>query len=220
MLQTHNTVHHRAALHAALGDPVRLAVVDRLMTSDRSPQELQIQLGLPSNLLAHHLQVLESAGIIVRGRSTGDGRRRYIHVLPSALANLSPPVRIARQPALFVCSKNSARSQLAAALWTAVVGAPATSAGTHPATKVHPGAVAAARRAGLDLSDAAPRALEDIRGASMLTITVCDQAHEELHADDDWLHWSITDPVAVGTKAAFDKTVAELRDRINAVAAA
>lgn len=54
----------------------------------------------------------------------------------------------------------------------------------------------------------------------MLTITVCDQAHEELHADDDWLHWSITDPVAVGTKAAFDKTVAELRDRINAVAAA
>ena len=50
---------------------------------------------------------------------------------------------------LFLCSHNSARSQLAAALWTARTGQPAESAGTHPAARVHRGAVAAARRPAL-----------------------------------------------------------------------
>ena len=54
-------------------------------------------------------------------------------------------------PILFVCTHNSARSQLAAALWTATTGREALSAGTQPATRVHPGAVAAAARAGLVL---------------------------------------------------------------------
>ena len=48
-------------------------------------------------------------------------------------------------------------------------------------------------------------------------ITVCDQAHEELDPPDDWLHWSIPDPVAAGTAKAFDATVDELRDRIGAL---
>ena len=48
-----------------------------------------------------------------------------------------------------------------------------------------------------------------------LVVTVCDQAHEALAADDDgWLHWSVRDPVAVGTRAAFDATLDELRTRI------
>ena len=48
--------------------------------------------------------------------------------------------------ALFVCTHNSARSQLAATLWRRRTGAPATSAGTHPAREIHPGAVIGRRK--------------------------------------------------------------------------
>ena len=150
----------RAAVHAALGESSRLAIVDQLATSDRSPQELQEMLGVPSNLLAHHLDVLEAAGLIERSRSSGDGRRRYVHLIHDRLAHLGPRALRVTGSALFVCTANSARSQLAASLWTATTGAPAASAGTHPAAAVHPGALAAARRAGLDLGDAKPTSLQ------------------------------------------------------------
>ena len=52
-----------------------------------------------------------------------------------------------------------------------------------------------------------------------LVVTVCDQAHEELDLPAHWLHWSVPDPVPVGTKAAFDATVTELRERICSVVA-
>ena len=45
-------------------------------------------------------------------------------------------------------------------------------------------------------------------------ITVCDQAHEELHAPGDWLHWSITDPVPGGLAADFARALTELRRRV------
>lgn len=207
----------RAARHAALGDPLRLAIVDELVRSDRSPVELRRLLNIESNLLAHHLDVLEDVGLIRRSRSSGDGRRRYVHLVHGVLTELIPGEPIGASKALFVCSANSARSQLAAALWRELSGAPAESAGTHPAAQVHPGARAAAKRAGLDLGDAVPRSLDAIRKLPPIVVTVCDQAHEELDADDSWLHWSIPDPVADGTKAAFDNTVSELRLRIAAL---
>ena len=154
-------LEQRAAVHAALGESSRLAIVDQLAASDRSPQDLQEALGVPSNLLAHHLDVLEAAGLIERSRSSGDGRRRYVHLLHDRLDQLGPRARAGAGPVLFVCTANSARSQLAAGLWTATTGAPAVSAGTHPAERVHPGALAAARRAGLDLGDAKPRSLDE-----------------------------------------------------------
>jgi hypothetical protein len=77
--------------------------------------------------------------------------------------------------------------------------------------------VAAARRVGLDLRDAAPRDLDSIDTLPPLLVTVCDRAHEELNARDDWLHWSVTDPVPVGTSAAFDAAVTVLGDRIRSV---
>lgn len=208
-------VEDRAARHAALGDPVRLAIVDELASSDRAPVELRRLLGLESNLLAHHLDVLEDVGLIERTRSSGDGRRRYVHLRRRSLDGLSPGRPVVPGPALFVCSANSARSQLAAALWRRCTGQPADSAGTHPAGRVHPGAVAAAVRAGLDLGDTVPRALDEVGPAPALVVTVCDQAHEEADPDPAWLHWSIPDPVPVGTKAAFDATVDELTDRIS-----
>ena len=68
-------VDGRVAVFAALGEPVRLTLVDRLVTSDASPGELAPDVGLGSNLLAHHLRVLEEAGVIRRVRSVGDRRR-------------------------------------------------------------------------------------------------------------------------------------------------
>jgi protein-tyrosine-phosphatase/DNA-binding transcriptional ArsR family regulator len=211
------SLQERAARHAALGDPARLAVVDELTTSDRTPSELGRRLGLASNLLAHHLDVLERTGLVGRTRSSGDGRRRYVHLLPGTLDVLGARPGLAAGPALFVCSANSARSQLAAALWQRRTGQPAASAGTHPARQVHPGAVAAARRAGLDLA-AAPRHLDEVGEPPALVVTVCDQAHEELDDHPTWLHWSVPDPVPAATTDAFDAALADLERRISACA--
>lgn len=208
----------RVERHAALGDPVRLAIVDELSVSDRAPVELRRRLGLESNLLAHHLDVLERVGLIERSRSSGDGRRRYVHLRPERLADLGPRAGVEAGPALFVCTANSARSQLAAALWRERTGHPAGSAGTHPAAAVHPGAVAAGARAGLDLGGAVPRLLADYASRPRLVVTVCDRAHEEIGAADEWLHWSVPDPVPVGTAAAFDATVRELAQRVEQLA--
>lgn len=176
--------------------------------------------GINSNLMAHHFEVLEGAGLIVRGKSSGDGRRRYVHLLTGALDELGLRLPLATQPALFVCTANSARSQLAAALWCDLVGAPALSAGTHPADAIHPGAKAAAKRAGLNLGDATPQHLDDVADRPALVVTVCDRAYEELEPGEAWLHWSIPDPVQGGSRAAFDRTVDELRTRIRSLHAA
>jgi protein-tyrosine-phosphatase len=206
----------RARRHAALGDPVRLAIVDSLASSDRSPVELRRLTGIESNLLAHHLDVLQLAGIISRTPSGGDARRRYVRLDHGALTALDMrPVAEARD-ALFVCTRNSARSQLAAALWRSVTSTPAESAGTHPADRIDARAMKAARRARLPLADTVPRSIADLPSLPPLVITVCDQAHEELDPPDDWLHWSIPDPVPVGTAAAFDATIHELRQRVDA----
>jgi len=209
----------RARRHAALGEPARLAIVDELTVSDRAPIELGEMLNVPSNLLSHHLDVLEAVGLVERTRSSGDGRRRYVHLVADALDGLAPHRRVELGPALFVCTANSARSQLAAALWRQVVEAPGSSAGTHPAQKISPGAMSAAKRAGLDLSGASPRDIGDVE-VPALVITVCDRAHEELDAPEGWLHWSVPDPVASNTRATFDATIAELRGRIGALLSA
>jgi protein-tyrosine-phosphatase/DNA-binding transcriptional ArsR family regulator len=212
-------IEQRAAVHAALGEPVRLAIVEELAVSDRAPSRLSARFGLPGNLMAHHLDVLERVGLIERHVSAGDRRRRYVRLRRHALSDLAVGTSRRRGGrALFVCSQNSARSQMAAALWCRHTGGSATSAGTHPAERVHPGAIAAARRAGLDLSGARPRTLEPGDLDADLVVTVCDRALEELDAPEDWLHWSVADPVEAGTDTAFDAAVAELDERITTIA--
>jgi ArsR family transcriptional regulator, arsenate/arsenite/antimonite-responsive transcriptional repressor / arsenate reductase (thioredoxin) len=211
-------IEQRASVHAALGEPVRLAIVEELAVSDRAPSVLSSRFGLPGNLLAHHLDVLERVGLIERTVSAGDRRRRYVRLRRHALRGLA--VGVPHRPrgrALFVCTQNSARSQLAAAVWRHHTGDDATSAGTHPAERVHPGALAAARRAGLDLARARPRAITADDLDADVVVTVCDRAHEELGAPEEWLHWSIPDPVEAGTRRAFTATLVELEERIGAV---
>jgi hypothetical protein len=66
----------------------------------------------------------------------------------------------------------------------------------------------------LDLDGARPRVLPTRARLPARVVTVCDRAHEELEPGPGWLHWSVADPGPVGTKAAFDATVVELRERI------
>ncbi|MEM9564834.1 MAG: ArsR family transcriptional regulator, partial [Actinomycetota bacterium] len=171
-----------------------------------------------SNLVAHHLDALGEAGLIERVASASDRRRRYVRLRREPLGELVATAADPNGLVLFVCTHNSARSQLAAALWRTRTGGPAASAGTQPAARVHPGAVAAAERAGLDLGGATPAVLaDDAPDEASLVVTVCDQAHEQLAPPPSWWHWSIPDPVAAGTDEAFDAVVSQLDDRIGAL---
>jgi protein-tyrosine-phosphatase len=211
-------LRRRAATHAALSDPIRLAVVDLLSVSDAAPSELQALIDVPSNLLAHHVRVLERAGIVERSRSEGDRRRTYLRLARGALDGLGAVLPRTAPRVVFVCTHNSARSQLAAALWRRRSTVPAVSAGTHPADRVHAGAVAAARRKGIPLRGARPTHLDAVTRADDLVVAVCDSAHEELPRAMPRLHWSVPDPVRAGTDDAFDRTIDDLTERIDDIA--
>jgi protein-tyrosine-phosphatase/DNA-binding transcriptional ArsR family regulator len=207
----------RVALHAALADPARLRIVDVLSLGDASPSELAALLDMRSNLLAHHLRALEAAGLVARRRSEGDRRRTYARLVPGALAELLPAAAPSAQRVLFVCTANSARSQLAAALWRRASAVPAASAGTHPAERINPGAAEIAQRRGLPLEQAAPARLDDVLRGGDYVVTVCDRAHEELGALPA-LHWSIPDPARDGTPTAFERAYDEVAARVGAFA--
>jgi len=210
-------LERRAAVHAALADPARLLIIDTLRVGDASPSELAAMLAMPSNLLAHHVKVLESEDLITRRRSDGDRRRLYLQLVPGALdAVTSGPMRRPRR-VLFVCTANSARSHLAAALWRRASKVPATSGGTHPGVRIDPGAITAAKRHGLPLRRIRPTLIADVQAYGDLVITVCDLAHEELGELVD-VHWSVPDPVVSGSAAAFDKALDELTRRVGDLA--
>jgi len=202
----------RARAYAALGDLSRLAIIDLLAHADLASGELGTRLGIPTNLVAHHLHVLEDAGLVRRRRSDGDGRRTYVTrtaTCNSLLggARLPRPHRIA-----FLCSQNSARSQLAESFWRTVSDIPVISAGTHPAPRVHPRAVTTGRRHGLDLTAARPRLAADVLGGDELVIAVCDQAYEYL--DTQPWHWSIPDPATSDDNEAFERAYDDITGRI------
>lgn len=233
---------HRARMHAALGEPVRLAVVDRLALGDCSPGELAREFGLATNLLAHHLRVLDAAGLVDRVRSEGDGRRSYVQlrlddpavsalVRPTGPAGPAEPPEPAGPPGpagpalrhpdgrvLFVCTRNSARSQLAAASWTRASRIPATSAGTRPADRVHPRAVRTGRRHGLHLDPGATADVADVARPGDLLVAVCDSAHEELPSGQARLHWAVPDPVRIDTDQAFERAYQQISGRVSRLA--
>jgi ArsR family transcriptional regulator, arsenate/arsenite/antimonite-responsive transcriptional repressor / arsenate reductase (thioredoxin) len=212
----------RAAIHGVLADPHRLGIVDELAMSDRSPSELGISLGIGSNLLAHHLRVLEDARIVVRLASAGDARRRYVSLVPDAVSVIAEPVaRLVARRVLFVCTANSARSQLAAAVWNARHEVPASSAGTRPAERVRREAIEAAARAGLDLRGSRTRSIDEVTDDPDLVVTVCDIAHEQaraLPADAKLLHWSIPDPALSRSPSAFDRALGRITARVEILA--
>lgn len=218
-MKVERSVADRAALHAALGEPVRLAIADALAIGDASPGELARAMGIPSNLLAHHLGVLEAAGVVRRSRSEADRRRSYVRLTTAAFPYVTARVEPAPARVVFVCSRNTARSQLAQALWSSRAGVPVASAGTHPAPRVHPRAVAVARRHGLKLRRARPVHVRDVVRPEDFVVAVCDHAYEEL-GPVVRLHWSVPDPASRGNEAAFNDAFTELDIRVGRLVAA
>lgn len=210
----------RVRVFSALGDATRLAAVDLLQVQDLSPDALASALEVPGNLLAHHLKILETAGIINRRHSQKDRRRTYIHLVVSTLDGLLPlPGTIAAPRVVFVCTHNSARSVLAEALWREVSDVPAASAGTTPSARVNPRAVKAGRRAGLTMAGAAPRAMDEVLHPDDLLVSVCDTVNEELiHLPNPHLHWSVPDPARIDTDAAFTATMSDISARVERLA--
>jgi ArsR family transcriptional regulator, arsenate/arsenite/antimonite-responsive transcriptional repressor / arsenate reductase (thioredoxin) len=215
----------RAAIFAALSEPVRLALVDRLVAGDASPGELGADVGLGSNLLAHHLRVLEDANIIRRVRSECDRRRSYVQlrldhpsVWAAAVSGRMPDSLPAGPRVVFVCTANSARSQLAAAIWNHLSNVPATSAGIHPGPRIHPRAIAVAERHGLHIDRSRPKPIDDVLHDDDLIVVVCDNAHEELRHTRTRLHWSIPDPVPINTNAAFERAYTDIDRRVHHLA--
>jgi protein-tyrosine-phosphatase len=131
------------------------------------------------------------------------------------------PVRV-----LFLCTGNSARSQMAEALlrWLSGGRAEVHSAGTHPKPEVHPTAVATLDRLyHLTAEALVPKHVDTYRNQSFdYIITVCDQAAEEcpvFPGSARRLHWSLPDPAAVGSapddqQRAFERTAEELESRL------
>lgn len=209
----------RAAIHRALADEHRLAIIDLLWRSDATPAELQAATGLRSNLLAFHLRALEDAGLISRHASHGDRRRRYAALEPAAVPHVGHVAPVMTACVLFVCTHNAARSQMAAALWQDRGMGDAASAGTMPAARVHPTAVAVAAGHGLDLSAARPTHIDEISVRPDLVVSVCDRAHETglaFHAPHR--HWSIPDPIG-HERATFERAFTLIADRIDRLAA-
>jgi ArsR family transcriptional regulator, arsenate/arsenite/antimonite-responsive transcriptional repressor / arsenate reductase (thioredoxin) len=209
-------VDARSVVHSALGDESRLRLVDLLVGGDLTVSELGGALQMPGNLLAHHLNVLEDAGVIVRRESEGDRRKRYVTLRRDLLHTLIPSAGGLSGSVVFVCSHNSARSQYAAAYWSAATGEVALSAGSNPSAQVHPTAIRVAAERGIDLSAAIPKGYQSIEFIPDVVISVCDRAREEpLPEAQRRMHWSIPDPVLVGKVAAFRAAFVEVERRVD-----
>jgi arsenate reductase len=129
---------------------------------------------------------------------------------------------------LFLCTGNSARSQIAEALLNHDGAGRflAESAGTEPAPRVNPGAIEALAAAGIEWHGHSPQSSEGLeRRPWDLVVTVCDDAKEScpiFPAGPVMAHWGMPDPAAVegdtATKrAAFRGTLEVLRRRIRAL---
>ncbi|MDO8732253.1 MAG: helix-turn-helix domain-containing protein [Actinomycetota bacterium] len=206
----------RARVLNALGDPIRLAIADLLQLQDLSPDQLADCLGVAGNLLSHHLKVLQEAGVVARVHSQADRRRTYVQLKIESFAGLLPgDGGIRARRVVFVCTENSARSILADAIWQTVSEIPSASAGTHPAARINPKTLSAARRKGLSVFSAKPHSIDEVLRKDDLVVSVCDAVNEELvHMANPRIHWSIPDPARVGTEKAFDSAVAELQARV------
>lgn len=133
---------------------------------------------------------------------------------------LEYPIRL-----LFLCTGNSARSQIAEALMTKKGGDRfvVASAGTAPAARVRDEAIAALHAVGIDWSAATPKSIDQVVESTWdLVITLCDRSREScvnLPARPVTAHWGVPDPVATGPasirRSAFDDTVALLSWRID-----
>jgi protein-tyrosine-phosphatase len=230
------------------GHRLRWRLLEELARSDRTVHELVELVGEAQNLVSYHLGKLRQAGLVFARRSTADGRDTYYAVdltrfgelLADAGVALHPGLRLVRpidpeRPApparvLFLCTGNSARSQMAEALLRhrSDGAVEVHSAGSQP-KPVQQLAVRVMRERGIDISGCEPKHLSRFEGERFdWVISLCDRVREacpELLGGPPTVHWSIPDPSAGPTKgraghAAFRALAAELDLRIGFLLAA
>ena len=127
---------------------------------------------------------------------------------------------MARSRVLFLCTHNSARSQMAEGLLRAMAGDryEAGSAGTEK-TSVHPLAIQVMAEVGIDISAHSSKRYEDVAAKGWdYVITVCDDANERCPIVAGLvkrLHWSFEDPSrATGNEAQRLVVFRRVRDQI------
>ena len=223
--------------------PLRWRLLRELMDSDRAVWELTQLVEQPQNLVSYHLRQLRDGGVVCARRSSADRRDTYYAVdlaacarqLQAAGGALHPALRRGAVPApqferrgrrvLFLCTGNSARSQIAEALLEHMSGGAieAESAGSHP-KPLHPNAVRVMKQRGIDISANRTKHLDEFRASRFdMVITLCDRVREvcpEFPSHPRSVHWSIPDPAAEGaTNSAsyptFERTATELETRIS-----
>lgn len=224
------------ALLRLAAHPLRWRLLQDLASSDRTVQELTARVGEPQNLVSYHLAQLRKGRLVRTRRSSADRRDSWYgldfgHVgkalagaggaLHPALRYVPAPTRLSgegRSRVLFLCTGNSARSPMAAALAAARSGGlvEAVSAGSRP-RPVHPMAVQVLRDTHqLDISGHVPTRISDVMdGPFDRVITLCDRVKEvcpDFPGHPRVAHWSLANPAEAEGEAlsAFRETVDEL----------
>lgn len=241
------TRRHPPELLTLLAHHVRWQIVKTLAAGDFRVQELIQKLEQPPNLVSYHLKRLRAANLVRERRSSADARDVYysldltrvrnlylasgnaLHpVLTASVAERSAQEQRARAAkpvrVLFLCTHNSARSQMAEGLARALGKGriEAYSAGTEP-SRVHPDAIRAMAEFNIDISRQRSKSMAEFFGQTFdYVITVCDNAREAcpiFPGDPSKIHWSLPDPAAIENPKqrlrAFEQTAAELMTRIN-----
>jgi protein-tyrosine-phosphatase/DNA-binding transcriptional ArsR family regulator len=227
------------------GHPLRWQLLSDLARSDRRVGELCDLAGRRQSLVSYHLRQLRDGGLVSVRRSAADGRDTYYlldlercgELLASAGVALHPALAPAAPPrpgsrtastlahVLFLCTGNSARSQMAEALCerSSHGALRAVSAGSHP-KPLHRNAVRVMRDRGIDISARRAKPLSEFAGRRFdYVISLCDRVREvcpEFPGPPELIHWSIPDPARepgpdARTLPAFERTAAELETRID-----
>jgi protein-tyrosine-phosphatase/DNA-binding transcriptional ArsR family regulator len=227
------------------GHVLRWRLLGELSRSDRQVHELTALLGQPQSLVSYHLGKLRAGGLVSMRRSSADGRDAYYSVdlsrcgdlLAATGAALHPGLRLvppppggpakqaaARTRVLFLCTGNSARSQMAEAFAQHLGGGAieACSAGSHP-KPLHRSAVAVMGEYGIDVAGRSSKHLGLFTGQRFdYVVSLCDRVREvcpEFTGHPEFIHWSIADPASQAdsdgdTGRAFQRTAAEIRIRV------
>ena len=223
------------------GHPLRWRLLSELARSDLRVGELCELARRRQSLVSYHLRRLRDGGLVSARRSLADGRDSYYvlelarcgELLAGAGASLHPGLATTvglhagggrGADVLFLCTGNSARSQMAEALAERLsAGAVrAVSAGSHP-KPLHPNAVRVMRERGIDLAGRRSKHLSEFTDRRFdYVISLCDRVREvcpEFPGTPEAIHWSLRDPAREpGTDeeklAAFERTAAELETRI------
>lgn len=225
-----------------LAHDIRWRLIKVLCMSDYRVHELVNLVNAPLNLVSYHLKKMREDQLVTARRSEADARDTYYsldldqlgilyrsagNALHPAIIGTPMKVMTKEPPAinvLFVCTHNSARSQMAEGLLRDMSAERITvvSAGSHP-TVIHPTAIQVMDEFGINIRAQQAKSLNSVTHIAFdYVITVCDRAREicpSFSSASHQIHWSFPDPTAIADDAQrlqmFRDIAAHLRSRIH-----